>query len=129
MNQRSVPLSHKGLPIQAALAGGISPEVDCSGRCNSHQIRPKTPEEAWDTLLNQDLFKALPHTASCPPIIRQPDNLKARAGGLQPGLDNLQWAGDYCPNSATNTSGHQVGHCVSGACHLVEPGFRPCFLI
>ena len=55
MDQRSVPLSEKGLSIQASLAGGISPKVDCSGRCNSDKIGPKTPEEACNALLYQNL--------------------------------------------------------------------------
>jgi len=89
MDHRSVPLPKKGFSIQAGLAGGISPKVDCSGRCNSDKIGPKTSEEAWDALLYQHLSQALVDTAGCPPIVWQSSNFKTRTGGLQSGFDNF----------------------------------------
>ena len=54
VDQGGVPLA-QDIGKCPALAVGVSPEVDCSRRCNSHQIGSETPEKTWDSLLNEDL--------------------------------------------------------------------------
>ena len=106
-------------PVEAGLARGISPEVDCSGGGDPNQVGPKTPEQTWDPLLHKHLPQTLPNTAGCSPLVRQDPRVKARAGRLQPGLDHLQWAGDDGSHSASNPSGHKVSHSVSSPRHPV----------